>query len=117
MAAPLVSFRDYVDAKITALERRVTELDTLRSAAVESARLSMNERLATMNELRGSLNDMANRAATREQLDAHRVAMEIRIEAVQEKVGDVRVQVAVAAALVSLLVSLVVMAVSQWLLK
>ncbi len=90
-----VPLRTYVDARLDALDRRVGELDANGKLAVEKAATALNARLDTMNEFRGALNDLASRAATRDQLDALR-----------EKVSDIRITVAVVSALMSLAISI-----------
>ena len=59
-----VSLRDYVDARIAALEK-----------ATQVATAALDLRLAAMNEFRASMSDIANRSATRVEFDQMRERM------------------------------------------
>jgi len=100
-----VSLKEHFTLALSALDRRVTELSEAALRAGTLAAEAQNAKLASMNELRGAMNDLATHAATRDQLDA-----------LKEKVNEVKVQVAVVAALVSLLVSVLVVIVSRWIM-
>jgi S-adenosylmethionine:diacylglycerol 3-amino-3-carboxypropyl transferase len=95
--------RDYIDAQDQALDRRIVDLDRNVKRAVETAAASLGHRLDAMNEFRGALSDLASKAATRDQLDA-----------LKEKVSDVKQHQAVTAALVALLVSVLVTIAGKW---
>lgn len=124
MAEPSVSLRDYCDVRFEAtdthiglIDRRVTELDKSRASALDIAQEALNSRLNTMNEFRGSLNDLAQHAATRDQLEATKDKFDGTIAVLRERLGDVKTQVTVIAALVSLLISMIMTLISRWLFK
>ena len=59
-----VSLRDYVDSRISSLEK-----------ATQVATAALDLRLAAMNEFRASMSDIANRSATRVEFDQMRERM------------------------------------------
>lgn len=98
-----VPLRDHFEARIEALDRRVSELARYHDQAVSDRAASLDARLASMNELRGALTDITNKAATRHDLDGLR-----------DKLSDVKTQAAVLGALASILISLVMIFLARW---
>lgn len=91
-----------MDARFRAIEESVKAAMAASDKAVDKAETNLTKRLDSMNEFRSSLNDILNRAASK-----------VEVEALRDKIGDMRVQIGVTAALVSLVVS----AVMAWLIR
>ena len=72
-----VTWRDYVDARLRAIE-----------VAVEKAELLLKERLLTMNEVREQLRDQAATFATRESVELVRGQQVRQIDALSNRIGE-----------------------------
>lgn len=78
-----VTLREYVDARLDALEHRLTIELNLRDRALNIARDEVNRRLEGMNELRDQIQSERGTYATREMLDQFKSVLEGRIARVE----------------------------------
>jgi len=99
----IVSLKDYVDARFSAIEK-----------AMESTGFVLDRRLASMNEFREALHDQASRMPTRVELDASLAIVNAELRqlrdfrvALEAKASQQSVNIALALSLLGLLLSAV----------
>jgi len=77
----VVTIREYFEIQFDELDKRVSQHFNLNDKAIEKAERAIDERLGKMNEMRGALEDLGRKMASRESLDSlERVVNEIRRE-------------------------------------
>ena len=113
----IVELREYTDARIDALADRVTELAVTAKEAIQERTSALNTRLDAMNEFRKSVDDIANKAATRHEMDAMKEASRLELDVLKEKFNDMRAQATVSSTLVSILVSVAMILLSRFVFR
>lgn len=73
--------RDYIDMRLSELEKRITERFAAHDIAMGKAEADLHERLRSMNEFRNTLSDQAKNFVTRPEHDRLDLALQsLRIE-------------------------------------
>jgi hypothetical protein len=107
--------KSYVDARCAAIDLRITEVYQAIQRGVDKADVTMTTRLDAMNEFRAALSDMANRSATRDQLDLLRENVKKELATLDRQVVKDGKVMAQTAAVVALLVSIVIAGLAAYL--
>lgn len=82
----VVSLREYMDVRFTALEAKIDARNQMSQLAIDKAEATMNDRLSGMNEFRDQLKDQAGLFATKEEVNK-------RAEVVDQRIGSIENQI------------------------
>lgn len=114
----VVSWRDYVDTRLGALEKAAEASHVAMEKATIVAQTAIENRLASMNEIRETMRDQATRMATRAELGIAQDAIEKDLRALREFRAELQGKASQSQVNVALLLAVLgpLLSVALWLL-
>lgn len=97
------SLRDYVDMRLSELEKRLADRFAAHDLAMNKAEADVRERLASMNQFRNALSDQAKNFVTRAEHDR----LDLAIQSLRIEKANMDGRIAMFAVAVSVVVSFV----------
>lgn len=105
---PNVALREYIEAQLDALERRLTLRADLEQLAVKKAEEAMLIRLDGMNEIRAAMRDQTGQFVTRDTYETKHDTMVARVHLLETRVANLDGRAAIFSAIIALVVSALV---------